>query len=466
MRYSLDLLDDVIGEFDDGLTSSAESEVQNRRRRLGGREDIHGSRISINDQIDDIFSQLTEEIYTEERKERNVVRRSPTRNRFDPLPIPPISTNTHPPPIDRKKKPVTRSNSRRRTQERGRGQEAGRNSSLPAKSRQGDGLPYRESFSGQGRSFDRGMTEVQGGRTTRSQPPPKPQKQKIHLKNASSERRSERRRERSSSGDRRGVSREEQAVVRELREKVRERSLQRTPSNRRGRGEDDLTIQSREGRRVQRANEYRASPGGSQGSGQRSSQYERGSNTSKATTSTERRPRPSGWEREEAYQRSQSLGPLVGRAGSPESREVQRSGSKMPISRNSRTALQTREEDSIRSRSKSQGQREESNRSRARDSGRDRSRAGDVGRDGGKSGDGRERTRPGDRDKEVQPGRDSNNRDKGRADRGRDRSRGEDVRLRSRSRGVSPTQPHRSLGPGKPPSPEEAQAVIDQMLPR
>ena len=67
MRSSLDLLDGVIGEFDDGLTSSAESEATHRRRSLG-RDGLGGSRLSINEQIDDIFSQLTEEIYTEEKK--------------------------------------------------------------------------------------------------------------------------------------------------------------------------------------------------------------------------------------------------------------------------------------------------------------------------------------------------------------------------------------------------------------
>ena len=58
--------------------------------------------------------------------------------------------------------------------------------------------------------------EVHRGRATRDQPPPKPEKQKIHLKQATIERE----RERSSSTGRSRGSREEQAVVRELRERV------------------------------------------------------------------------------------------------------------------------------------------------------------------------------------------------------------------------------------------------------
>ena len=61
MRSSLDLLDGVIGEFDDGLTSSAESEV-NHPRYLGSdlniyqeaeevRPDFKSSRLSINNQL-------------------------------------------------------------------------------------------------------------------------------------------------------------------------------------------------------------------------------------------------------------------------------------------------------------------------------------------------------------------------------------------------------------------------------
>ena len=72
------------------------------------RPQLRSSQVSINDQIDDIFSQLTQEIYNDEKinTETKVrLSRSPTRNRFDPLPPPPTSSSTHPPPIDRKKKP-------------------------------------------------------------------------------------------------------------------------------------------------------------------------------------------------------------------------------------------------------------------------------------------------------------------------------------------------------------------------
>ena len=126
VRSSLDLLDGVIGEFDDGLTSCAESEGRSRGGQRGlqprgqqrpasrprtsedkVRPELRSSHLSINEQIDDIFSQLTEEIYEDEKmvKKNNIrLSRSPTRNRFDPLPPPPTSS-AHAPPIDRKSKP-------------------------------------------------------------------------------------------------------------------------------------------------------------------------------------------------------------------------------------------------------------------------------------------------------------------------------------------------------------------------
>ena len=119
MRCSLDVLDQVIGEFDDGLTSAAESDFTPRWRqppptqrrhsppivaeekiRPEIRPEIRGSALSINEQIDDIFSELTEEIYNDDK-----VTRTDKRRIFDPLPSPP-NTRTHPPPIDRKKKPA------------------------------------------------------------------------------------------------------------------------------------------------------------------------------------------------------------------------------------------------------------------------------------------------------------------------------------------------------------------------
>ena len=65
------------------------------------RPEIRGSRVSINEQIDDIFSELTEEIYNDDK-----VTRTDRRRIFDPLPSPP-NTRTHPPPVDRKKKPTS-----------------------------------------------------------------------------------------------------------------------------------------------------------------------------------------------------------------------------------------------------------------------------------------------------------------------------------------------------------------------
>ena len=112
VRSSLDLLDQVIGEFDDGLTSSAESEHPHRTRAAAaaaaaaaGRKNVipdvdepiraqvrprafpgqsaaqprsgHAAaggvtttgapRMVINNQIDDIFSELTNEIYVEDK---------------------------------------------------------------------------------------------------------------------------------------------------------------------------------------------------------------------------------------------------------------------------------------------------------------------------------------------------------------------------------------------------------------
>ena len=159
----------MIGEFDDGLTSSAESEFATHRRRSLGRDGFGGSRLSINEQIDDIFSQLTEEIYTEEKrvpKKTTVVTRSPTRGRFDPLPIPP-STATHPPPIDRRKKPAgQRSPSTgRREDHRGEKREGrgGRNSSLPSKqtNKGGEVVVYGSEPRRDNRTLEKVTAEVQ-----------------------------------------------------------------------------------------------------------------------------------------------------------------------------------------------------------------------------------------------------------------------------------------------------------------
>ena len=137
----------MIGEFDDGLLSSAESDVvRNRRhpldggveeedepiraqvrhigppppkardksapplgnRRGGGGGVGGGSRMVLNNQIDDIFSELTNEIYVEDKRAAAIAkigqwkdRESPslpigqapllTRHVNDPLPAPPAT---------------------------------------------------------------------------------------------------------------------------------------------------------------------------------------------------------------------------------------------------------------------------------------------------------------------------------------------------------------------------------------
>ena len=467
MRSSLDLLDGVIGEFDDGLTSSAESEAAHRRPLV--RADTHGSRLSINEQIDDIFSQLTEEIYCEERKEQTVVRatrRSPTRNRFDPLPIPPVSTNTHPPPIDRRKKPAQRSPSSGRggqeARARGKAGAAGRNSSLPAKygsGERGEVVVYGDRGA-ERRTLEKVTAEVHKVRPG-AQPPPKPEKQKIHLKHASNERRpvgsgerrrvgstdrrpvgsadrrpvgsADRRRERSRSGAQREVSRQEQAVIQELRQKVgatqgkiskfdegnrRRGYVQQSPSHR-GRNDDDLTITSRE--RGWASQEQRSSGGSaaSQRSGQGSGQYEslRGSNVSRGGSKAGSSDRRAG--SREGYSRSHSMGPLEGRRDSPDRTSVQRTRSRGAALEERRAggrpASQQRYGEHLeRTRSKSRGRREEESAPREAP--------------------------------------------------GRSRSRG-----RSPPRRRSPTRPSDYERQGRarqPPTPEEAQATIEQMLPR
>ena len=473
MRSSLDLLDGVIGEFDDGLTSSAESEATHRRRSLG-RDGLGGSRLSINEQIDDIFSQLTEEIYTEEKKVPKkataVVSRSPTRGRFDPLPIPP-STATHPPPIDRRKKPGQRSPSNGRREERGdkrEGRGGGRNSSLPAKHSNerggGEVVVYGSEQRRDGRSLEKVTAEVHKPRAGGSgQPPPKPEKQKIHLKHASTERRPDGsgRRERSRSSQGRPLSHQEQAVIRELRERVGgsggkvskfddgnkrnqslsrgERYVQTSSSKREVRNDDDLTIQSREGRAGQRKTERHVGSNYSQKSDDQSNLYEslRGSNIpraeSKGGSSGGRGGREGregryvegrgGQDGKEGYARSRSMGPLQGRVESPERSSIQRTRSRAAAQEEQRYGRggpsQQRYADQLeRTRSKSRGRRE----------------AREVSSTG----------------------------------RGHPPS-GENTALRSQSRGRSPQRPsdyERQQRGAKPPTPEEAQALIEKMLPR
>lgn len=77
------MLDLVIGEFDDGLESEIEKGDETQiKRNLKNKQNS-----AINDKIDHIFNELTQEIYVEQRRERR--QKSPTRNVFDPLPAPP-----------------------------------------------------------------------------------------------------------------------------------------------------------------------------------------------------------------------------------------------------------------------------------------------------------------------------------------------------------------------------------------
>ena len=118
-------MDSVIGEFDDGLISAAESDYQSTRVQDNDRtiapeirkrpppkiKDLsqrpQSSGLSLTDKIDDIFSELTEEIYSADKQQKiiNKNRRpekssstnsgrqlSPTRRVNDPLPTPPVDT--------------------------------------------------------------------------------------------------------------------------------------------------------------------------------------------------------------------------------------------------------------------------------------------------------------------------------------------------------------------------------------
>ena len=116
VRHSLDLLDSVIGEFDDGLTSAAESdsglieaEIRTRpppkRQNVVNPPEMMSSGLSLTDKIDDIFSELTEEIYSADKQQKiihrapmrtestnssnNARKLSPIRRVNDPLPTPP-----------------------------------------------------------------------------------------------------------------------------------------------------------------------------------------------------------------------------------------------------------------------------------------------------------------------------------------------------------------------------------------
>ncbi|XP_059081973.1 serine/arginine repetitive matrix protein 1-like [Tigriopus californicus] len=106
VRSSLDLLDSVIGEFDDGLLSGTDSEYMVDPRRQARESPsarsgpvqpiISDKRRIISDKIDNIFSEATHEIiYADENVSR---RRSPVRRVNDPLPTPPQPVPPPPPP--------------------------------------------------------------------------------------------------------------------------------------------------------------------------------------------------------------------------------------------------------------------------------------------------------------------------------------------------------------------------------
>lgn len=139
VRSSLDLLDSVIGEFDDGLLSAAESEYGGGGHGHGGggrieaeirkrpppkskamgssnKDPLNQSEpplkpaqtgpngVSLTEKIDDIFSELTEEIYSADKQQKIMLRSestnsdsagrklSPIRRVNDPLPTPPASS--------------------------------------------------------------------------------------------------------------------------------------------------------------------------------------------------------------------------------------------------------------------------------------------------------------------------------------------------------------------------------------
>jgi len=504
VRSSLDLLDGVIGEFDDGLTSSAESEVNHPRHLRSDinrytddedevKPDFRSSRLSINNQIDDIFSQLTEEIYADEKTVNKVEvrQKSPTRNRFDPLPIPPTSTKTHPPPIDRKKKPAGRNDNSANyktqntlTNDRPRPRQTHsdrHNFSLPQKYNRSDGghgeVILYEDHNDTIRTNEKVVVDVhKNGDYARQHPPPKPEKQKIHLKQSSIERNREVRK--NNQQRKRDVTSQEHAVILELKEKVgdkqgkiskfsnsNKRSQSQQPERDRSEGNSNRRPQrngyedernSRDGNRREnrRYNSHSAtrqlSPNSSVS--QKSNPYE-SINDSESTrpgrpTNSSTRPGSKGSgdrraQTKENYRRSRSLGPLENRE---KSESQQRSRSRGPA----QEYLNPSPDDYLpdRSSSRHRSQNREDPQHRTRNNADDRTRSKSRGR----------------RDDEIRDRyRDQTN------NLHRPKSRGpvEDNSRRSRSHGRSPTRRNEdSKSKLIPPSPAEAQETIAKMLPR
>ena len=414
VRSSLDLLDGVIGEFDEGLTSSAESEANHGRGRARGGEDrvrpeLRSSHASINEQIDDIFSQLTEEIYLDDKKAKeNKIRlsRSPTRNRFDPLPPPPVSSglqpphsasssSTHPPPIDRKKKPDSGTkhssggkygpgggaragagggqrmgDTKTLTNEKPRSKVSGvktdrHNFSLPhdkIKSGNGEVILYEDHVISN--TMEKVVADVHktADYSKRSHaPPPMPEKQKIHLKNSSIDRNKET--SKSFVQRQKNMSSQEAAVIQELKAKVSDKqgkiskfdnsrqhqSNQRTRSNLR-----DKEGNLRPGKRSQVQGDPRLSSPQS-GSSQKSNPYV--SMTDKAHAGAAERKINHN---RDDYRRSRSMGPLEDKSYLRQRSRSRGFHDPSPDRSSSRPARHLNSADRTRSKSRGGGGRHES----------------------------------------------------------------------------------------------------------
>ena len=350
------------------------------------RPELKSSHLSINEQIDDIFSQLTEEIYLDEKivkqesekkvKEDKIkLSRSPTRNRFDPLPPPPTSSSTQPPPpIDRLKKPTSpaknisssqpknisskykrpaneRQVNKTLTNEKPRAKttsvtksETRRNHSLPHDKQKvtGDAVVYEDQDIPN--TLEKIVVDVHN-----VSPPPMPEKQKIHLKNSL-----DRGKETSKSFvQKSNISSQEAAMIQELKEKVTDKQGKiskfdkpRTRSYQRGNNsgkidQSELSISSRDKNSSNQSRDQQKLTNQSRtNSSSRTGQYET------MTGHTGVAERNIFHQRREDYRRSRSMGPL-------ESRERQ---SKLTNQSRERQQLtnQSRERQ-LRQRSKSRG---------------------------------------------------------------------------------------------------------------